>query len=84
MNFYSSNFVGWDILNGSPCTKGDSRKTPKEALGTLLYAHFPGAKIKSEPRMEPKPLKSSTKRTKRAKGIKVATRIVSSEHVQAL
>ncbi len=20
MNFYSSNFVGWDILNGSPCT----------------------------------------------------------------
>ncbi len=21
MNFYSSNFVVWDILNGSPCTK---------------------------------------------------------------
>ncbi len=21
MNFYSSNFVGWDILNGSPCTQ---------------------------------------------------------------
>ncbi len=23
MNFYSSNFVGWDILNRSPCSKGN-------------------------------------------------------------
>ncbi len=34
MNFYSSNFVGWDILNGSPCMKGCSQistQAPKSA-----------------------------------------------------
>ncbi len=32
MNFYSSNFVGWDILNGSPC------RTPCiHFLITILY-----------------------------------------------
>ncbi len=54
---------------------GSLKRTPKEALGTLLDAHFLGARITMAPETEQKSLKNRTNRINWEKTKKMLTRI---------